>query len=64
MNVKLSAKAVNLYAQINSKKTKLRDLRKIAKDLKKDHLLAMELWSTGEYLLRQIAILIMDTKYL
>ena len=61
--MKLSSKAENTYAQINSK-TKLGDLRNIAKEIKKDHGLAMELWSSGEYLPRQLAILIMDTKLL
>lgn len=60
--MKRSSKAENIYAQINDKTTKLGDLRKIAKDIKKDHQLGMELWSTGEYLPRQLAILIMDTK--
>jgi 3-methyladenine DNA glycosylase AlkD len=60
----LSAKAENIYTQINSKTTKLGDLRKIAKDIKKDHELAMELWSTGAFLPRQLAILIMDKKQL
>ena len=45
-------------------KPKLGDLRIIAKDIKIDHQLAMELWSTGEYLPRQLAILIMDKKFL
>jgi len=62
--MKLSTKAENIYAQINNKPTKLGDLRNIAKEIKKDHQLAMELWSTGEYLPRQLAILIMDTKLL
>ena len=62
--MKLSSKAENIYAQINDKTTKLGDLRKLAKDIKKDHELAMELWSTGEYLPRQLAILIMDAKLL
>ena len=43
--MKLSSKAENILGQINSK-TKLGDLRKIGKDIKKDHELAMELWST------------------
>ncbi len=58
-----SPKAQNILAQINSK-TKLGDLRKIAKEIKKDHGLAMELWSTGVFLPRQLAILIMDNKVL
>ncbi|WP_256010189.1 DNA alkylation repair protein [Desertivirga xinjiangensis] len=61
--MKLSSKADNILSQINSK-TKLGDLRKIAKDIKKDHELAMELWSAGSFLPRQLAILIMDNKLL
>lgn len=61
--IKRSSKAEDILLQINSK-TKLGDLRKIAKDIKKDHELAMELWSTGEFLPRLLAILIMDKKLL
>lgn len=61
--MKRSSQAENILTQINTK-TKLGDLRKIAKDIKKDHELAMELWSTGKFLPRQLAILIMDNKLL
>lgn len=61
--MKLSSKAENILDQINSK-TKLGDLRKIAKEIRKDHVLAMELWSTGKFLPRLLAILIMDNKFL
>lgn len=61
--IKRSSKAENILSQINSQ-TKLGDLRKIAKDIKKDHELAMELWSTEAYLPRLLAILIMDKKLL
>ena len=61
--MKLSSKAENILGQINSK-TKLGDLRKIGKDIKKDQELAMELWSTRKFLPRQLAILIMDNKLL
>ena len=61
--MKLSSKAETILNQIDDK-TKLGDLRKIANDIKKDHDLAMELWTTGEYLARQLAILIMDKKHL
>ena len=60
----LTAKAQKIYARINPEHTKLGDLRKIAKEIKKDHHLAMELWSTGEFFSRQLAILIMDKKQL
>ena len=59
--MKLSSKTENILGQINSK-TKLGDLRKIAKDIKKNHELAMELWSTKSHLPRLLAILIMDNK--
>lgn len=61
--MKFSSKAENILGQINSQ-TKLGDLRKIGKDIKKDHELAMELWSTRKFLPRQLAILIMDNKLL
>jgi 3-methyladenine DNA glycosylase AlkD len=62
--MKLSQQAKEICQQIDTKSTKLGDLRKIAKEIKKDHDLAMELWSTGEFLPRQLAILIMDKKLL
>lgn len=58
-----SAKAEKLLSQIQGK-TMLGDLRKIAKANKKDHELALELWSTEEYLPRLLAVLIMDSKLL
>lgn len=61
--MKRSSQAENILAQIDTK-TRLGDLRKIAKDIKKDHELALELWSTGKFLPRQLAILIMDNKLL
>lgn len=61
--MKLSSTAENILGQINSK-TKLGDLRKMAKDIKKDHGLAMKLWSNGIFLPRQLAVLIMDNKLL
>lgn len=60
---KLSTKAANILSKINEH-TKLGDLRKVAKEIKVDHELALELWSTGEFLPRQLAILIMDKKQL
>lgn len=61
--MKRSAKAESTLAQIHSQ-TKLGDLRKIAATIKKDHALALELWSTDNFLPRQLAILIMDKKEL
>jgi len=39
-------------------------LKKIAKEIKKDHELAIELWSTAEVYPRMISVLIMDKKLL
>ena len=60
----LTSKAQDVYTRISDGPVKLGDLRKIAKEIKKDHGLALELWSTGEYFPRQLAILIMDKKLL
>ncbi|KAA0993498.1 DNA alkylation repair protein [Dyadobacter aurulentus] len=59
--MKFSSNAENILGQINTQ-TKLGDLRKIAKDIKKDHELALELWSTGRFFPRLLAILILDNK--
>lgn len=59
----LSPKAKDILSQIGSD-TKLGDLRKIAKEIKKDHELALELWSTEQYLPRMLAVLLMDKKFL
>lgn len=60
----LTAKAQEIHTQVNTEGTKMGDLRKIAKEVKKDHDLALELWSTGTFFSRQLAILIMDKKML
>jgi 3-methyladenine DNA glycosylase AlkD len=62
--MKLSTKAEKILTQITDKSTKLGDLRTIAKDIKKDPQLAMELWSSKHFFARQLAILIMDKKLL
>jgi 3-methyladenine DNA glycosylase AlkD len=59
--MKLSSKTEHILSQISTT-TKLGDLRKIAKEIKKDHELALELWSTHSFLARLLAILIMDNK--
>ena len=62
MLMPLSPQAEKIFAQIKDESTKLGDLRKIAKEIKKDHELALELWSTANFMARQLAILIMDKK--
>lgn len=61
--IELSSKTQKIYSKIDVN-TKLGDLRKLAKEIKVDHEMAMELWSTAEFLPRQLAILIMDKKQL
>ncbi|MDF2436231.1 MAG: hypothetical protein K0Q95_607 [Bacteroidota bacterium] len=60
----LSTKAKSIFTEITTKETRLGDLRNIAKEIKKDHALAKELWSTAELLPRLLAILIIDKKEL
>lgn len=63
MAIKLSIKATDILNRLNAQ-TKMGDLSKIAKEIKKDHALAMELWQSGKYMARMLASLIMDTKAL
>ncbi|MBD3583806.1 DNA alkylation repair protein [Flavobacterium selenitireducens] len=62
--MELSAKATEIYRQVAGEATKLGDLRKIAKEIKKNHQLGLELWSTGNYFARQLAVLLFDPKLL
>jgi 3-methyladenine DNA glycosylase AlkD len=60
----LSARAEKLVAEITKGSLKLGDLKKRGAEIKKDHDLAMELWSSGEYFARLLATLIFDKKLL
>lgn len=60
----LSSKAKEIAGQVNRLETKLGDLRKIAREINIDHELGLELWSSGSFLARQLAILIIDKKQL
>ena len=60
----LSARAKKLVAELTKGNLKLSDLKKRGAEIKKDHDLAMELWSTGEYYPRLLATLILDKKLL
>ncbi|MBL8799276.1 MAG: DNA alkylation repair protein [Planctomycetia bacterium] len=60
----LSASARKLVAEITQGNPKLGDLKARGKEIKKDHALALELWSTGEYYPRLLATLIFDNKLL
>ena len=62
--MKLSSQAQHIYSQITAESARLGNLKKMAREIKKDHKLAMELWSTGDYFPRMLATLIMDKKLL
>lgn len=62
--MKLSKKAQGIFDEISQEGKKLGDLRKIAKEIKRDHDLALELWSQETFMARQLAILLMDKKEL
>lgn len=59
--IKMKKDVKDILEQVNGI-TKLGDLRKIAKDINKDHKLAVDLWASGYYYPRLLAILIMDKK--
>ncbi|RZJ59204.1 MAG: DNA alkylation repair protein [Flavobacterium sp.] len=59
-----SQKAKQITAEITKAKTQFGDLRKVAKEVKKDHSLGLELWSTGNFMPMLLATLIFDPKSL
>jgi 3-methyladenine DNA glycosylase AlkD len=59
-----SARANELVASVTNGNVKMGDIKARGKEIKKDHALAMELWSTGEYYPRLLATLIFDKKLL
>ncbi|MEM8863831.1 MAG: DNA alkylation repair protein [Chloroflexota bacterium] len=52
----------DLLSQLSQGPIKMGDLKKMAKEIKKDHALAMELWDSREFYPRMLAVLIMDKK--
>lgn len=60
----LSARAKKLVVEITQGNLKLGDLKKHGTEIKKDHDLATELWSTEEFYPRLLATLIFDKKLL
>lgn len=60
----ISARAQQLVAEITTGNLKLGDLKQRGTEIKKDHDLAMELWSTGAYAPRLLATLIFDKQLL
>ena len=60
----LSARAKKIVSEITNGNQKFGDLKKRGKEIKQDHDLALELWSTGDYYPRLLATLILDKKLL
>jgi len=60
----LSTKAQKLAVELAKPGTKMGDIKKLGKEIGKDHALAMELWSTGGFHARLLATLILDKKLL
>ena len=56
----LSEDANKLISELTGETLKLGDLKKHAKQIKHDQKLAVELWSTGNYNLRLLPILIVE----
>ncbi len=56
----LSAKAKEILDVLDMDTPKMGDIKKLAAKIKKDHELALELWHTGEFTPRLLAVLIMD----
>lgn len=60
----LSDKANEYIKKLDHIDMPMGKIKTLAKEVKKDHALAIELWSTGKYYLRLFAVLIMDKKEL
>ena len=52
----------NLFSRLNTDTIKLGEIKKLAKEIKRDHDLAMELWASESFYPRMLAVLIMDKK--
>lgn len=56
--------AADLLSKFGEEGVKLGDLKKMAKEIKRDHELAVELWKDGGFRPRMLAVLIMDKRLL
>ncbi|WP_420640849.1 DNA alkylation repair protein [Candidatus Leptofilum sp.] len=61
-DVKVSSQ--ELISRLNDQNIKFGDIKKIAREIKRDHALALELWASEEYFPRLLAVLILDKKEL
>ena len=56
--------AESILAQLDKDNVKMGELKKLAKEIKKDHALAMELWGSAKLYPRMLAVLILDKNLL
>jgi hypothetical protein len=56
----MSNTLTSILKTISKESTKYGDLKKLAKEIKKDHKLAIALWDTGQYNPRLLAVLLLD----
>lgn len=55
-----SARAKKIASQLNREETKFGDIKKLGRQIKKDHDLAHQLWATGDFRPRLLSTLIFD----
>jgi 3-methyladenine DNA glycosylase AlkD len=60
----VSTRAEEILSRLGDGTPKMGDIKAIAKEIKKDHDLALELWATGKVYPRMLAVLVMDKKLL
>ena len=58
------ASAAEIASELEAEGTKFGDIKKRAKEIKKDHGLAMDLWATGAFHARMLSTLILDKSLL
>ena len=60
----VSTRTEDILARLGDGTPKMGAIKAIAKEIKKNHALALELWSTGKVYPRMLAVLVMDKKLL
>ena len=58
--MKLSKEAKGVVSELSGEVVRMGDIKKLGKEIKKDHELALELWASGKYYPTLLATLILD----